>query len=103
MPYLPILTLALHKVFVLACIAQHFFVGVGANLAMCHCEARQFVFEIDVIGALPCFVEFKDSSIHDLLARLLEQGLKHLLCRVNVSHNEHWVASLAFVWWTQQL
>ena len=35
-PCLPITTLALHKVHVLACIGQHLLVEFGGNLAMCH-------------------------------------------------------------------
>jgi hypothetical protein len=35
-PCLPITTLALHKVHVLACIGQHLLVEFGGKLAMCH-------------------------------------------------------------------
>ena len=43
MSSLSVPTFALHKVHVLACIAQHLLVELGNNLAMCHCEVGQSV------------------------------------------------------------
>ena len=76
MPCLPVPTLALHKVHVLACIAQHLLAELGGNLAMCQWEEGQSVSNTDVVCATPCSTEFKDSSMHVLLTLVLGRGIE---------------------------
>ena len=76
MPYLPISTLALHKIPILVCITQHLLIELGDNLAMCQWEEGQLVSNTDVVCAIPCSVEFKDSSMHALLALVFGQQVE---------------------------
>ena len=71
MPCLPVPILALHKVYVLACIAQHLLAKLVGKRAICHWEEEQSVYNIDVVCAIPCSVETKDSSMHALLTLVL--------------------------------
>ena len=48
-PCLPISTLALHKVHILLCIAQHLLVELGRYLAICHLKVGQLVSNMDVV------------------------------------------------------
>ena len=73
---LPVLTLALHKVHVLACIAQHLLAKLAGNLVICQWEEEQLVSNTDVICATPCSAETKNSSMHALLTLVLERGMK---------------------------
>ena len=69
-------TLALQKAPILACMAQHHLVELGGNLAMCQWEG-QSISNTDVICGTPCSVEFKESSIHALLALVSMQRIEY--------------------------
>jgi hypothetical protein len=75
-PCLPTPTLALHKVIVLACIAQHLLAESVGNRAICQWEEEQSVSNIVVVCATPCFAETKNSSMHALLTLVLGQGME---------------------------
>ena len=75
-PCLPIPTLALHKVLVLACIAQHLLVKLVGNLAICQWDEQQLVSNTDLVCATPCFAEFKDSFMYALLTLVLGWGIE---------------------------
>ena len=79
MPYFPVPTLVLHKVFVLVCIVQHLLVELGHNLVICQCEKRQLVSYIDVVYDTPCFAGFKDSSIHVILSVKARNRASHFV------------------------
>ena len=64
MPFLPFLTLALHKVPILACIAQHLLAKLDGNIVICQWKEGQLVSNNNVVFATPCSVDFKDSSMH---------------------------------------
>ena len=51
MPCFSLQILILHKIHVLACIAQHLFNKARGNLAICHKKAWQSILEIDVVCA----------------------------------------------------
>ena len=68
MPCFSLQILTLHKIHVLACIAQHLFNKARGNLAICHKKAWQSILEIDVVCATSCLIEFKDYSMHAFLA-----------------------------------
>ena len=75
-PCLQVPTLALHKILVLACIAQHILAELGGNLAICQWEERQSVSHTDVVCATSCFGKIRDSCMHALLTLMLGQGIK---------------------------
>jgi hypothetical protein len=70
-PCLPVPTLALHKVTVLVCIAQHLLAELVGNLVICHWEEKQSVSNTDVVCATLCLAETKDSFMHALLTLVL--------------------------------
>ena len=69
-------TLALHKVHVLACIAQHLLAELAGNLAICQWKEKQSVFNTDVVCATPCSTETKDFSMHALLTLVLGRRME---------------------------
>lgn len=75
-PCLSIPTLALYKDHVLACNTQHLFGKIRWQSRNVPMEKMQLISNFDVICVTPCFVEFKDSSIHALLAFVLRQRIK---------------------------
>jgi hypothetical protein len=75
-PCLPALTLALQKILVLVCIAQHLLAKLAENHAICQWEEEQSVSNIDVVCATPYFAETKDSSMHALLTLVLGRGME---------------------------
>jgi hypothetical protein len=75
-PCLPIPPLTLHKVHVLACIAQHILAELANNLVIYQWEEEQSVYNVGVIYVTPCSAETKDSSMHALLTLVLGQGME---------------------------
>ena len=76
MSYLPVPTLALHIVHVMACSVQHCLANLGGNLAICHLEARQSVSNTDVIWATSWSVEFNNFSMRWQVARVLGREME---------------------------
>ena len=75
-PCLPVPTLALHKIPVLACIAQHLLAELAGNLAICQWEEEQSVSNTDVVCATLCYAETKHSFMHALLTLVLGRGIE---------------------------
>ena len=76
MSCLPVLILALHKVHVLACIAQHLLAKLAGNRAICQCEEEQSVCNTDVVCVTPCYAKTKDSSMHALLTLVIGRRME---------------------------
>ena len=61
-------------------------------------EAGWSISNMDVVCATPCYVAFIDFSMHALLPVCLVVEWRSSPCRVDASHNQHWVANRVYIW-----
>ena len=92
-------TLALHKIPVLTCNAQHFFLAkLGGNLTIFHWKAGLLVSNTDAIWAIP----WSTTLVNACPFGPSDWAWSEVVNFVgSLNHNSNQVASQALAWWTQ--